>query len=369
MVGPNETVRNHAKNYLSALPPNSILFTYGDNDTYPLWWVQEAENYRKDVAVINNSLLGMPAYVHRIKEKPGLAFASGPELYGDPGFIYYTLDEKAAGNQKITLSQLLKYISEKKSPSSSESYGTIYSYPTSSVTMQVDTVKFKYLTKQGGFTNRMELSTGYYLLNNEFILLDIVNTNFYTRPIYFTAHDRLFEGYFQDEGFVSRLLPLDPSKEIESEKISIQKKQAFLKNNYIPIRSTDISTGISFSTEELNVFPVYASIAYWYFEQGKREEAKTLVNELLARYDGEIPLNSAEINLYYILAATGEHSAVEKLEAFAVKLKSYYDRPDSNYGYISKKETINYLETIITSLRSLNLSSKKITEIRESLDD
>ena len=48
--------RDFAVNVLNSIPQNGILITYGDNDTFPLWYMQMAENYRKDVAVINESL-------------------------------------------------------------------------------------------------------------------------------------------------------------------------------------------------------------------------------------------------------------------------------------------------------------------------
>jgi hypothetical protein len=48
--------RDFAMNVLNSVPQNGILITYGDNDTYPLWYMQLAENYRTDVVVINESL-------------------------------------------------------------------------------------------------------------------------------------------------------------------------------------------------------------------------------------------------------------------------------------------------------------------------
>jgi hypothetical protein len=42
---------------LKSLPKNDILFVYGDNDTYPVWAIQETERFRDDVKVVNFTLL------------------------------------------------------------------------------------------------------------------------------------------------------------------------------------------------------------------------------------------------------------------------------------------------------------------------
>ncbi|MBS1549209.1 MAG: DUF2723 domain-containing protein [Bacteroidetes bacterium] len=60
---------DYAYSVLKSLPKNDIIFVYGDNDTYPVWAIQETENFRDDVKVINFTLLSTPWNIDQVKRR------------------------------------------------------------------------------------------------------------------------------------------------------------------------------------------------------------------------------------------------------------------------------------------------------------
>ena len=97
--------RDFAENYMNSLKPNSILITFGDNDTFPLWYIQEVEGVRTDVRILNFTLSGMHWYVeqlyNKLYESEPLPFTLPKEFYGlgkdqaymEPSNTYYEVED------------------------------------------------------------------------------------------------------------------------------------------------------------------------------------------------------------------------------------------------------------------------------------
>lgn len=212
-----------AKNLLNSCAKNAILFTGGDNDTFPLWYAQEVEGFRTDVRVCNLSLLGTDWYISQMKRQ---AYESTPlpisldlkdYIQGKNDYIPF-VDRKIAG--AINLKVLMRYIQE-NNPQIMESYGekAIATFPSKTFYLDVDSAKVAAMDwipakDKNKVVKRMTWTIGknaWY--KNDFVVLNMLSNLDWSRPIYFSttlsssAYLNL-KPYMQLEGLAYRLMPI-----------------------------------------------------------------------------------------------------------------------------------------------------------------
>lgn len=173
-----------SKSYLSVLPLNSILITGGDNDTYPLWYLQKIKNFRPDIVVLNYNLIGFRRYLSLLTQDQKLPLLST----SDTAYLRDDFDYFLFGNQNDKIIQLdvdtfLKNLGKNYNP-----------YDTSVISYKGGTIK-KYYAKQLYFENDIKQKSkpfdlSNFLFMNDYILLDIINTS-RKKEVFFTFNIEL----------------------------------------------------------------------------------------------------------------------------------------------------------------------------------
>jgi hypothetical protein len=229
-----------AKDYLESCDKNAIVISFGDNDTYPLWYAQEVEGVRRDVRVINSSLLGIDWYINQLRYKlndsdpidpiwsaqqieassrDGIFAAS--YIYGNnPDLIasYY----KRAGvpvpvGQPIDLYTMMKdFAGSDDNLKTERGGGNVYNmFPTNRVFVPVDSA----LVRQNKTVNDSDVVVSQLqfdipknvIQKNDAAILNIIAANKWKRPIYFTS-GRIslgFDKYLRQDGLTYRLVPVE----------------------------------------------------------------------------------------------------------------------------------------------------------------
>ncbi len=233
------TAKSTAKAYLDSCQEDAgaILFTIGDNDTFPLWYVQEIESHRTDVRIVNTSLFATDWYIDQMKRK---AYESDPipsqlthekYRYGTRDAVYYQGITDSRWNIKDFMNWIgsdkpqtkFRYLLEKRGADLSEyseSNLDIVYYPTNKIRIPVN----KENVLKSGLVKEKDtaLIVDYIdidlpqnaLPKNRILMLDLIANNDWERPIYFSggSFDRAeyiwMKDYLQLDGLVYKLVPI-----------------------------------------------------------------------------------------------------------------------------------------------------------------
>ena len=229
------TALHFAEDYLNSCAPNSILFTNGDNDTYPLWYAQNVEGIRADIRVINLSLLNTDWYADALKRKnydsEPVDFSMTPDKYsqGNRDYVVYyenpSLEAKYGINKNdyYSINNIMAFINDDNDPMGTvETQGgeKLHYYPTKRFSLTID----KQACLKNGVVQpkdapfmvdsiKWEIGNSN-LMKADLIVLDIIASNINKRPICWaitTGSDVYLnlQKYFQLEGLTYRLVPIE----------------------------------------------------------------------------------------------------------------------------------------------------------------
>ncbi len=218
-----------SKSYLESLAPNAILFTYGDNDTYPLWYIQEVEKVRPDVRLVNLSLFDAEWYINGMK-RPQNAAEPLPINMALPQYAKGTRDVMYYQDYKIAEPVELKSIVDLLLSDNPEDKLTMQDgskenfLPTKNLKLTVDReAALRYKAVEPADSSRVADAL-VWTYNKNFVtkgtlaMFDMLANNNWKRPVYFTSGmpPEQFNGlnkYLYNEGLVLRLRPLAPETE------------------------------------------------------------------------------------------------------------------------------------------------------------
>jgi MFS family permease len=293
------TARDIAINYLNSCEPNAILFTYGDNDTFPLWYVQEVEGVRTDVRVVNLSLLAADWYINQMKMK---AYDSQPlpiSMSSDK-YVEGKRDQIPVLSQiqtPIDLKKAVDFIASDSPEAQIAANGKQYNYlPGNTFSLAVDSAK---VVAQGLVpANRMnkiekeiiwKLSGS--LSKSDMIVLDILANNNWERPIYFaisagkSSYLNLWN-YFRQDGFAYRLVPYKAEKntlelgDIDSKILYNRLMEKYtwgdMEKDNVLIEEHNLRV-ISL----LNLRETFAALAIRLHEEGEKEKAEKVLERVM----------------------------------------------------------------------------------------
>ena len=350
------TTVDYGVNYLNSCAPNAILFTNGDNDTYPLWYAQEVEGIRDDIRVVNLQLLMTDWYMEQLAKpmnhSPAIKFSLKPEqiVEGTRDYLGY-FDNPSLGLNKdeyYDVGKIVEFMgSDNPDAKAMRQSGDLSNYfPTKKFSLTVDTAA---LIKSGlvapEMANRIEKFVHWdigvtLLYKNSLLMLDMLANNLWDRPFYFamTSGSETFlhlQDYFQQEGLAYRLTPVKtlPPEAIQKEPGRINSDIMYdnFMNKFKWGNLTDPRCHIESVTRGMcnNYRNVFAQLAQKLIRENKKDKAIKVLDKCLQVIpEDKVPhnINSIQlVQLYYMADANdkGKNLAKRLSEVFIEELNFY----------------------------------------------
>lgn len=242
------TCRDMAYNILGGLDTNAIVVTHGDNDTFPLWYIQEVEGVRTDVRIVNTSLLGIDWYIDQMKIKQ---YESEPlDIDLSKRYYYYGNNEynlvTSTFNYPVNIKTIMDYFKDTRTHvllGDNLYHGRILS---KQLVLPVD----KENVKKCGIVDEKDYDKiedslilniqGQSIGKTDLILLNLLSNYKWDRPIYFLQKggdvNIGIKEYLQYEGFVCKFVPIKNSagtsatNDIDQWQMDPQKSYDYLMN-------------------------------------------------------------------------------------------------------------------------------------------
>lgn len=282
--------RDLAIDYLESCAPNALVISFGDNDTYPLWYAQEVEGVRRDIRVINSSLLGTDWYINQLRYKlnqsdPMDPIWSAAQIEGAKrDVVYYAPRPGIDPNQYMDLYTMMKDWagSDEAGKIELRNGDTLNVFPTKKVFIPVDTA----LVRRNGTVNasdsvltemRFDIPKTA-LFKNDAAILNLIAANKWKRPIYFTSEYRElgFAPYLRQDGLTNRLVPVANSP-VNKDWVYDKMMNKFVFGN------ANVS-GVYFDEENRrhlgSIRLAYAQAAANLADNGRKDEAKKMLQKV-----------------------------------------------------------------------------------------
>jgi tetratricopeptide (TPR) repeat protein len=326
-----------AKNYLDSCSPNSIIFTNGDNDTFPLWYVQEVEEYRTDVRVVNLSLLNTDWYADQMKRK---AYES------DPVPISLTEDKYRQGTRdivlvnpkrsdlRVELKDMIKFVAEDKNTVPIRGAGNLPYFPTNKVKItlnKADLLKKGVIQESDSSRVAAEMTwniPGNYVTKNNLLVLDLIANNDWNRDIYFavtTGQDTYvnMDPYFELTGMAYKITPFKHEKDPNPNKLGGVDTEVMYDNVMNKFQWGNMDKEELYMDENnlrltTNIRLQLANLADELIKEEKNDKAHDIIDKAFeVMPERNVPLNRVVLPLIEGYARVGDD---EKAKTYAMRL-------------------------------------------------